>query len=133
MNTTEDPREQPTGDPAPEETVPEQTVPEETVPAPPSDPGTGPAAAEAGPDAAGPRETTAVFTRRRGAPTLTSWILLSLAVPAIGALVLAPLFGVSGLTALLTVTLAAVLAIGFPLAGLVGVVDAIIHRRRRQG
>lgn len=128
MNTHEEPREQPTDD-----TAPETDVPEGAVPAQPSDAGTGPAAAEAGPGAPETRETTAVYARRRGAPTLTSWILLSLAVPAIGALVIAPLLGVSGLTALLTVTLAAVLAIGFPLAGLVALVDAIIHRRRRRG
>src|SRR5699024_8762209 len=66
-------------------------------------------------------------------PTLVTWILLSLAVPAIGALVIAPLLGVTGLTALLTVTLAVVLAIGFPLAGLIALVDAIIPRRRRRG
>lgn len=111
MNIPEEPREQPTDGTAPENTVPEGT----------------------GPDAPEARETTAVYTRRRGAPTLTTWILLSLAVPAVGALVIATLLGVSGLTALLTVTLAAVLAIGFPLAGLAALVDAIIQRRRRRG
>src|SRR5699024_12116695 len=55
--------------------------------------------------------------------TLVTWILLSLAVPAIGALVIAPLLGVTGLTTLLTVTLAVVLAIGFPLAGLIALVE----------
>lgn len=76
-------------------------------------------------------QSTAVFVRRRGRPSLVFWVLLCLAVPAVATLVSAPLLGVSGLTAVLTVTLAAVFGIGVPLAGLCAVTDAIAHRRRR--
>src|SRR5699024_12640985 len=92
----------------------------------------GPASSEAGRDASEAHRVTAVYARRRGAPPLVTWILLSLAVPAIGALVIAPLLGVTGLTTLLTVTLAVVLAIGFPLAVLIALVEAVIPRRRRR-
>src|SRR5690625_2006729 len=132
----ETPRERRADDTAPEEGAPGRSVSEGTVPMPSADAedtAEGPAAAEAGRDASEAHRVTAVYARRRGAPTLVTWILLSLAVPAIGALVIAPLLGVTGLTTLLTVTLAVVLAIGFPLAGLIALVDAIIHRGRRRG
>lgn len=75
--------------------------------------------------------SAAVFVRRRGGPSLTFWVLLCLAVPAVATLVIAPLLGVSGLTEVFTVTLAAVFGIGVPLAGVCAVIDAIVHRRRR--
>lgn len=81
-------------------------------------------------DTAAP-ESAAVFLRRRGGPSLTFWVMLCLAVPAVATLVIAPLLGVSGLTAVLTVTLTAAFGIGVPLAGLCAVIDAIVHRKRR--
>lgn len=75
--------------------------------------------------------SAAVFVRRRGGPSLTFWVMLCLAVPAVATLVIAPLLGVSGLTEVFTVTLAAVFGIGVPLAGLCAVIDAIVHRKRR--
>src|SRR5699024_772259 len=136
VNIPETPRERRADDTAPEEGAPGRSVSEGTVPVPSADAedtAEGPAAAEAGRDASEAHRVTAVYARRRGAPTLVTWILLSLAVPAIGALVIAPLLGVTGLTTLLTVTLAVVLAIGFPLARLRIPVDACIPRARPRG
>lgn len=124
MNTPEEPREQPMDETAPKESVPKENAPKESADAEPSQ-----ADAEPSQDGA---QSAAIYTRRRGAPTLTFWVLLCLIVPAVGTLVIAPLAGVSGLTALLIVTLAAVLAIGFPLAGLIALVDAIIQRQRQR-
>ncbi|MCT1774809.1 hypothetical protein [Brachybacterium sp. p3-SID957] len=79
----------------------------------------------------GPARTT-VYVRGRRTPTLAFWVVLALVVPAVVALIAAPLLGVGGAGGILAFAFIAVLSIGVPLAALAALVDLILERRRRR-
>ena len=98
----------------------------------------GPAAPDA--DGAGEAEETesprtALYVRRRRAPALGFWVLLSFLVPGILALLSVPLFGFGDLRGVVNFVLLAMVVIGLPLAAIASFVDARRHRRedRRRG
>lgn len=84
-------------------------------------------------EAGSPR--TALYVRRRRAPALGFWVLLSFLVPGILALLSVPLFGFGDLRGVVNFVLLAMVVIGLPLAALASFVDARRHRRedRRRG
>lgn len=73
---------------------------------------------------------TTVYVRSRRTPTLAFWVVLSLVVPAVVALLVAPFLGVGDLGGFFNLAMVAVLAIGAPLAALACVVDMVLERRR---
>jgi len=91
--------------------------------------GTADGAGEAG----SPR--TALYVRRRRAPALGFWVLLSFLVPGVLALLSVPLFGFGDLRGVVNFVLLAMVVIGLPLAAIASFVDARRHRRedRRRG
>lgn len=94
--------------------------------------GTADGADEAG-EAGSPR--TALYVRRRRAPALGFWVLLSFLVPGVLALLSVPLFGFGDLRGVVNFVLLAMVVIGLPLAAIASFVDARRHRRedRRRG
>lgn len=102
---------------------------DETSVAPAEADGTADGAGEAG----SPR--TALYVRRRRAPALGFWVLLSFLVPGILALLSVPLFGFGDLRGVVNFVILAMVVIGLPLAALASFVDARRHRRedRRRG
>ncbi|MFC7463386.1 hypothetical protein [Brachybacterium sp. GCM10030252] len=74
-------------------------------------------------------EATTLYVRRRRTPTLGFWVALALAVPAVVALVAAPLLPLEDAGSALNLVLLAVVFIGLPLAAIAALVDAIRHRR----
>jgi len=102
---------------------------DETSVAPAEADGTADGAGEAG----SPR--TALYVRRRRAPALGFWVLLSFLVPGVLALLSVPLFGFGDLRGVVNFVLLAMVVIGLPLAAIASFVDARRHRRedRRRG
>lgn len=84
-------------------------------------------------EAGSPR--TALYVRRRRAPALGFWVLLSFLVPGVLALLSVPLFGFGDLRGVVNFVLLAMVVIGLPLAAIASFVDARRHRRedRRRG
>lgn len=97
---------------------------------PAADPTDGAGEAE---EAGSPR--TALYVRRRRAPALGFWVLLSFLVPGVLALLSVPLFGFGDLRGVVNFVLLAMVVIGLPLAAIASFVDARRHRRedRRRG
>lgn len=89
--------------------------------------------AEEAEEAGSPR--TALYVRRRRAPALGFWVLLSFLVPGILALLSVPLFGFGDLRGVVNFVILAMVVIGLPLAAIASFVDARRHRRedRRRG
>lgn len=73
---------------------------------------------------------TSIYVRRGRTPTLGFWVVLALAVPALGGLVAAPLLGILDLGGMVNLALLSVLFIGVPLAAVAALADLIIQRRR---
>ena len=92
-----------------------------------------PAEADGAGEAGSPR--TALYVRRRRAPALGFWVLLSFLVPGVLALLSVPLFGFGDLRGVVNFVLLAMVVIGLPLAAIASFVDARRHRRedRRRG
>lgn len=92
-----------------------------------------PAEADGAGEAGRPR--TALYVRRRRAPALGFWVLLSFLVPGVLALLSVPLFGFGDLRGVVNFVLLAMVVIGLPLAAIASFVDARRHRRedRRRG
>ena len=92
-----------------------------------------PAEADGAGEAGSPR--TALYVRRRRAPALGFWVLLSFLVPGILALLSVPLFGFGDLRGVVNFVILAMVVIGLPLAAIASFVDARRHRRedRRRG
>lgn len=115
-------------DPTPPSSPSDQAEP--AAPSDPVEPAALPDAPEPGETAAAP-ESTAVFVRRSRTPALGFWIVLCVAVPAIGALLAAPFLGLPDLPSFLNLALLAVMFVGVPLAAIASLVDAIRHRGPR--
>ncbi|GAP79562.1 MULTISPECIES: hypothetical protein [Brachybacterium] len=86
-----------------------------------------PAEADGAGEAGSPR--TALYVRRRRAPALGFWVLLSFLVPGVLALLSVPLFGFGDLRGVVNFVLLAMVVIGLPLAAIASFVDARRHRR----
>lgn len=84
-----------------------------------------------GASAEAPEDTgTTVYVRRGRTPTLGLWVVLALAVPAVAALLVAPLFDFTDLGGVVSFALVAAVVVGLPLAALAALVDALRHRDR---
>lgn len=130
VNTTENPQTRPEDEDR-EHLTGRTDAAEDAVDATPdADPTDGAGEAE---EAGSPR--TALYVRRRRAPALGFWVLLSFLVPGILALLSVPLFGFGDLRGVVNFVLLAMVVIGLPLAALASFVDARRHRRedRRRG
>lgn len=89
-------------------------------PGPPADPATAPA-----------DDGQVLLVRRRRTPALGLWVLLALAIPFLIGMVVAWSVEVRHLTGMLYFGVTAAVLIGFPLALIAAIVDAVVHRRRR--
>ena len=83
------------------------------------------AAAEEGPAVAG---STSIYVRRRRTPALGFWVTLAIAVPAVVALLISPLFDFVDATGVLNFMLTSAVFIGVPLAAIAAAIDAFRHR-----
>lgn len=87
------------------------------------------------PDAPGeprPEDGQVLLVRRRRVPALGFWVALVLVVPFLAGMVVAWVVDVRTLTGMLYFGVTAALLIGFPLALVAAVVDAVLERRRRR-
>lgn len=75
-----------------------------------------------------PVDGTSVYVRRGRTPTLGFWVALAIIVPAVAALLSAPLFEFADLSGVLNFMLVAAVFVGLPLAAIAALVDAIRHR-----
>lgn len=73
-------------------------------------------------------EHTSLYVRRRRTPTLGLWVTLAIALPALAALLSAPLFDFADISGVLNFMLVAAVFVGLPLAAIAALVDAIMHR-----
>ena len=127
-DTTENPQVRPEGEDR-EHLTGRTDAPEDAVDsAPTADP------TDADADGAGEAEEagsprTALYVRRRRAPALGFWVLLSFLVPGILALLSVPLFGFGDLRGVVNFVILAMVVIGLPLAAIASFVDARRHRR----
>lgn len=132
VNTTENPQARPDDENREHLTGRTDAAEDAVDSAPTADPTDADGAGE--PEEAGsPR--TALYVRRRRAPALGFWALLSFLVPGILALLSVPLFGFGDLRGVVNFVLLAMVVIGLPLAAIASFVDARRHRRedRRRG
>lgn len=72
---------------------------------------------------------TTVYVRRGRVPTLGFWVALAIIVPAVLALLSAPLFEFADISGVLNFMLVVAVFVGLPLAALAALIDAIRHRR----
>ncbi|WP_341854824.1 hypothetical protein [Brachybacterium sp. GPGPB12] len=132
VNTTENPQARPDDENREHLTGRTDAAEDAVDSAPTADPTDADGAGE--PEEAGsPR--TALYVRRRRAPALGFWVLLSFLVPGILALLSVPLFGFGDLRGVVNFVSLAMVVIGLPLAAIASFVDARRHRRedRRRG
>lgn len=86
------------------------------------------------PDAADPApaseesDFTSLYVRRGRTPTLGFWVALAIVLPALAALLSAPLFDFADISGVLNFMLVAAVFVGLPLAAIAALVDAIRHR-----
>jgi len=73
-----------------------------------------------------------LLVRRRRVPALGFWVALVLVIPFLAGMVVAWVVDVRTLTGMLYFGVTAALLIGFPLALVAAVVDAVLERRRRR-
>ena len=130
VNTTENPQARPDDENREHLTGRPDAAEDAVDSAPTADPTYGAGKAE---EAGSPR--TALYVRRRRAPALGFWVLLSFLVPGILALLSVPLFGFGDLRGVVNFVILAMVVIGLPLAAIASFVDARRHRRedRRRG
>ncbi|OFT63517.1 hypothetical protein HMPREF3159_02665 [Brachybacterium sp. HMSC06H03] len=132
VNTTENPQARPEGEDREHLTGRTDAAEDAVDSAPTADPTDADGAGEA--EEAGSTRT-ALYVRRRRAPALGFWVLLSFLVPGILALLSVPLFGFGDLRGVVNFVILAMVVIGLPLAAIASFVDARRHRRedRRRG
>ncbi len=132
VNTTENPQSRPEDEDREHLTGRTDAAEDAVVSAPTADPTDADGAGQTE-EAGSPR--TALYVRRRRAPALGFWVLLSFLVPGILALLSVPLFGFGDLRGVVNFVLLAMVVIGLPLAAIASFVDARRHRRedRRRG
>ncbi|HEX7350734.1 hypothetical protein [Brachybacterium sp.] len=71
---------------------------------------------------------TSLYVRRGRTPTLGFWVALAIAVPALAALLSAPLFAFADIGGVLNYVLLAAVFVGLPLAAIAALVDSLKHR-----
>lgn len=71
---------------------------------------------------------TSLYVRRGRTPTLGFWVALAIAVPALAALLSAPLFAFADIGGVLNFMLLAAVFVGLPLAAIAALVDSLTHR-----
>lgn len=74
---------------------------------------------------------TSIYVRRGRTPTLGFWIVLSVTVPAVLAVIVGLFLGLGDLGSLFNFALLSVFAVGLPLAAVAAGIDAFQHRRRK--
>lgn len=79
-----------------------------------------------------PEDGQVLLVRRRRVPALGFWVALVLVIPFLAGMVVAWVVDVRTLTGMLYFGVTAALLIGFPLALVAAVVDAVLERRRRR-
>lgn len=104
---------------------PRPTDPEEVTGVPADE-----ATAAADPATAPADDGQVLLVRRRRTPALGLWVLLALAVPFLIGMIVAWSVEVRHLTGMLYFGVTAAVLIGFPLAMVAAIVDAVLHRRR---
>lgn len=82
-------------------------------------------------DDAEPADVTAIYVRHSRTPTLGFWVVLVVAVGALAGGIIGVVTGADTVGGIAYFAGSGVLFIGGPLALVVAIVDAVIHRRRR--
>lgn len=110
------------GDATPSDAAPEPDVPEDAAPS------ADPASQDERPESEG----TTLYVRRGRTPTLGFWVALAIVLPALGALLSAPLFDFADLSGVLNFMLMAAFFVGLPLAAIAALVDSLRHRGEKR-